>query len=138
MLDGSVHAGPNAVLALRREGYRWRDVSLRDLASGARYPGFWRLAMRYRRTAAAEVARSLSRRRFAASLARLVPEIGAADIRRSGAGVRAQALRPDGTLVDDFLQVRANRQVHVLNAPSPGATAALEIARHIVDQTLDD
>lgn len=138
MLDGTVHAGPNAVLALRREGYRWRDVSLRDLASAARYPGLWRLAMRYRRTAAAEVARSLSRRRFAASLARLVPEIEAADITRAGAGVRAQALRPDGTLVDDFLQVRANRQVHVLNAPSPAATAALEIARHIVDQALDD
>ncbi|MFF3350324.1 L-2-hydroxyglutarate oxidase [Streptomyces sp. NPDC002779] len=137
MLDGTVHAGPNAVLALRREGYRWRDISLPDLASAAAYPGLWRLAKRYRRTAVEEVLRSLSRRRFAHSLARLVPEIEATDIVRAGAGVRAQALHPDGTLVDDFLQVRAAGQIHVLNAPSPAATAALEVARHIADQVLE-
>lgn len=137
MLDGTVHAGPNAVLALRREGYSWRDISVRDVASAARYPGLWRLAKRYRRTAVDEVVRSLSPGRFASSLARLVPGIEASDIVRSGSGVRAQALRPDGTLVDDFLQVRARGQVHVLNAPSPAATAALEIARHIADQALE-
>jgi L-2-hydroxyglutarate oxidase len=134
MLDGSVHAGPNAVLALRREGYRWRDVSGKDLAEAARFPGLWRLARKYPRTAADEVLRSLSRRRFARSLARLVPAVGREDLVRAGAGVRAQALRGDGTLVQDFIIETAPNQVHVLNAPSPGATCALEIAKHVADQ----
>lgn len=134
MLDGEVHAGPNAVLALCREGYRWRDVSVRDVAETLRFPGTWHLARRYGRTGVDEVLRSLSRRRFAASLARLVPAIQAEDLVRSGAGVRAQALLPDGSLVHDFLIETAPNQVHVLNAPSPGATSALEIARHVTDQ----
>jgi L-2-hydroxyglutarate oxidase len=134
MLDGSVHAGPNAVLALRREGYRWRDVSGRDLAEAARFPGLWRLARKYPKTAVDEVLRSLSRRRFARSLARLVPAVGREDLVRAGAGVRAQALRRDGTLVHDFIIETAPNQVHVLNAPSPGATCALEIAKHVADQ----
>jgi (S)-2-hydroxyglutarate dehydrogenase len=133
-IDGSVHAGPNAVLALRREGYRWRDVSARELADTLSFPGFWRLARRHAVTGAGEVARSLSRRRFAASLARLVPAVCAADLVPAEAGVRAQAMRPDGSLVDDFLFVTAPRQVHVLNAPSPAATASLEIARRIADE----
>jgi len=133
MIDGSVHAGPNAVLALRREGYRWRDISLRDLTETLGYPGFRRLARRHYRAGAAEMARSFSRARFAASLARLVPALTAADIVRSGAGVRAQALTPSGELVDDFLVQAAPRQVHVLNAPSPAATAAFEIARRVAD-----
>ncbi|MBA0124200.1 L-2-hydroxyglutarate oxidase [Haloechinothrix sp. YIM 98757] len=134
MLDGSVHAGPNAVLALRREGYRWRDVSMRDLAEIARYPGLWRLARQYALpTGLDEVRRSLSVRRFAASLARLVPAIRPADIVPLGSGVRAQALLPDGSLVDDFLIERARHQVHVLNAPSPAATCALQIAEHVCD-----
>ncbi|SFQ45144.1 L-2-hydroxyglutarate oxidase [Amycolatopsis arida] len=138
MLDGSVHAGPNAVLALRREGYRWADVSARDVAEVVRFPGTWRLARRYAvPTGLAEVRRSLSRRRFAASLARLVPAIGPDDIVRHGSGVRAQALRPDGSLVDDFLIETAPGQVHVLNAPSPAATSALEIARYVADQVHD-
>lgn len=136
MLDGSVHAGPNAVIALRREGYRWRDVSVRDAAQIAGSPGVWRLAWRYRRTAVDEVVRSLSRRRFARSLQRLVPALTADDIARDGTGVRAQALRPDGSLVDDFLILRAAHGVHVLNAPSPAATCALEIARNIADQVV--
>jgi len=134
MLDGTVHAGPNAVLALRREGYRWSQVSARDLAETARFPGMWRLARRYGRTGAAEVLRSFSRRRFAASLARLVPDITTADLVRAEAGVRAQAILPSGALVDDFLVETAPGQVHVLNAPSPGATSALEIARYVADQ----
>jgi (S)-2-hydroxyglutarate dehydrogenase len=133
-VDGSVHAGPNAVLALRREGYRWRDVSARELADTLSFPGFWRLARRHAVTGAGEVARSLSRRRFAAALARLVPAVCAADLVPAEAGVRAQAMRPDGSLVDDFLFVTAPRQVHVLNAPSPAATASLEIARRIADR----
>jgi L-2-hydroxyglutarate oxidase len=134
MLDGTVHAGPNAVLALGREGYRWTDVSGRDLAEVLRFPGTWRLARKYARTGVDEVLRSLSRRRFAASLAHLVPAITEADITPAGAGVRAQAMRPDGSLVDDFLIETAPGQVHVLNAPSPAATSSLEIARHVADQ----
>ncbi|MGH3881334.1 MAG: L-2-hydroxyglutarate oxidase [Actinophytocola sp.] len=134
MLDGSVHAGPNAVLALRREGYRWRDMSAADLGETLRYPGLWRLARRYPRTAVDEVVRSLSRRRFARSLARLIPAIGREDLVRAHAGVRAQALLPDGTLVHDFLIETAPNQVHVLNAPSPAATCCLEIAKHVADQ----
>jgi L-2-hydroxyglutarate oxidase len=134
MIDGSVHAGPNAVLALRREGYRWRDFSAWDVAETLAYPGFLRLARRHYRTGAAEVVRSLSRTRFAASLARLVPALTAADIVRSGAGVRAQAVTSSGDLVDDFLVQTAPRQVHVLNAPSPAATGAFEIARYVADE----
>ncbi|SDK65070.1 L-2-hydroxyglutarate oxidase [Lentzea albidocapillata subsp. violacea] len=135
MLDGSVHAGPNAVLALRREGYRWRDFSFGDVADVARFPGTWKLARRYARTGVDEVLRSLSRKRFAASLARLVPEVTEADIVRAEAGVRAQAMLPDGSLVDDFLVESAPRQVHVLNAPSPAATGSLEIAKHLANLT---
>jgi L-2-hydroxyglutarate oxidase len=135
MIDGSVHAGPNAVLALRREGYRWRDVSLSDVADVVRFPGTWKLARRFGRTGIDEVLRSLSRKRFAASLARLVPAVGEADLVRAEAGVRAQAMLPDGSLVDDFLIESAPRQVHVLNAPSPAATGALEIAKHVADLT---
>ncbi|SMD21489.1 L-2-hydroxyglutarate oxidase [Lentzea albidocapillata] len=134
MLDGSVHCGPNAVLALRREGYRRRDFSLTDVADVARFPGTWRLARKYARTGAEEVLRSLSRKRFAASLARLVPAVREDDLVRSEAGVRAQAMLPDGSLVDDFLIETAPRQVHVLNAPSPAATASLEIAKRVVDE----
>ena len=134
MIDGSVHAGPNAVLALRREGYRWRDFSARDLAETLAYPGFRRLARRHYRAGAAEMARSFSRARFAASLARLVPAIGEPDLVRSGSGVRAQAVTPSGALVNDFLIQTAPNQVHVLNAPSPAATSAFEIARHVADR----
>lgn len=134
MVDGAVHAGPNAVLALAREGYTWSTVSPRDMADSLSWPGLWRLARKNIVPGAAEVIRSMSARSFARSLARLVPAITAADIRPTAAGVRAQALRRDGSLVDDFLVQSAPRQVHVINAPSPAATASLEIARHIVDQ----
>jgi L-2-hydroxyglutarate oxidase len=133
-IDGSVHAGPNAVLALAREGYRWRDVRRSDLAETLRWPGLWKLGRRYWRTGASEVARSMSRAAFARSLRELVPDIPTDGLVRAPAGVRAQALRRDGSLVDDFAYARAPRQVHVLNAPSPAATAALEIGRQIVDE----
>ncbi|RZS45172.1 L-2-hydroxyglutarate oxidase [Herbihabitans rhizosphaerae] len=136
MLDGSVHAGPNAVLALRREGYRWRAFSGRDVLDVVRFRGTWKLARRFARTGYHEVRRSLSRKRFAASLARLVPAVRAEDLVRADAGVRAQALLPDGSLVDDFLIETAPHQVHVLNAPSPAATSSLEIAKHVADQVL--
>ena len=132
MIDGSVHAGPNAVLALAREGYRWGRIRPRDVLDAATYPGLWRLGRRHFRYGLTEVRRSLSKRRFAASLARLVPGIGPDDLVKAEAGVRAQAIAPDGSLVDDFLIVARDRQVHVLNAPSPAATSSLEIAKHIV------
>nr|MDT0657032.1 L-2-hydroxyglutarate oxidase [Micromonospora sp. DSM 115978] len=131
-IDGGVHAGPNAVLALSREGYSWARGNLRDLAELAGYPGFWRLGSRHLGYGLAEVRRSLSRQRFARSLARLVPELTEADLVPAEPGVRAQAVARDGSLVDDFLIAEGDRQVHVLNAPSPAATSSLEIARHIV------
>jgi L-2-hydroxyglutarate oxidase len=134
MIDGSVHAGPNAVLALAREGYSWGRIRPRDVIDTAVYPGLWRLARHNLGYAFSEVRRSLSRRTFARSVARLAPAIAAGDIVRAGAGVRAQAVARDGKLVDDFLFVRAPGQVHVLNAPSPAATCSLEIAKHIVAQ----
>lgn len=134
MIDGGVHAGPNAVLATAREGYRWRRVNPRDVAGIAGWPGMWRLARRHLRYGLAEARRSLSRRRFAADLARLVPELTAADIVPAGSGVRAQAVHRDGSLVDDFLIVARPGQLHVLNAPSPAATSSLEIAKHLVAQ----
>jgi L-2-hydroxyglutarate oxidase len=134
MIDGSVHAGPNAVLATAREGYGWRRFSVRDVAEIAGWPGMWRLGRRHLRYGLAEVRRSLSRRRFAADLARLVPQLTEADIVRAGSGVRAQAVHRDGSLVDDFLVVARAGQLHVLNAPSPAATSSLEIARHLVAQ----
>ncbi|WP_242511431.1 L-2-hydroxyglutarate oxidase [Pengzhenrongella frigida] len=132
MIHGGVHAGPNAVLALAREGYRWREVNARDVGSALSWPGLWRMGAHNVLPGAREVLRSLSRRRFAASLAELVPGITAADLVPAPAGVRAQALSRDGSLVDDFLLRTAPRQVHVINAPSPAATAALQIAERVV------
>ncbi|HEX6899095.1 MAG TPA: L-2-hydroxyglutarate oxidase [Thermoanaerobaculia bacterium] len=130
-VDGSVEAGPNAVLALKREGYRWRDVSLRDSAATFSWPGFWRLAARYPRISAYEVRRSLSKGMFVRDLQQLVPAIRPQDVHRSGSGVRAQALDAKGGLVDDFRIVRSEGAIHVLNAPSPGATASISIGERI-------
>lgn len=132
MIDGAVHAGPNAVLATAREGYTWGRFRARDVVEAAAWPGTWRLGRRHLRAGWSEVRRSLSRRRFAACLARMVPDLSPADLVPAPAGVRAQAVRRDGSLVDDFLVVARSGRVHVLNAPSPAATSALEIARHIV------
>jgi L-2-hydroxyglutarate oxidase len=137
MIDGSVHIGPNAVPAGRREGYRKTALSARDLAATATWPGFWRLARRYWRTGSREIWRSLSKRAFVAEVRRLLPEIGPDDLEPAEAGVRAQALARDGKLVDDFLIVEGERATHVCNAPSPAATASLEIARHVVSRIPD-
>ncbi len=134
MVHGGVHAGPNAVLALRREGYTWRDLDAGELAGSLRWPGLWRLGARNWRPGAGEVYRSLSRNAFARALSRMVPGIAAADLVPAPSGVRAQALARDGRLVEDFLVVGAPRQVHVVNAPSPAATASLEIAAYVVDR----
>jgi len=134
MINGGVHAGPNAVLALAREGYSWRTVKRADVADYLRWPGLWRLGRRFWRTGLAEVARSLSHRRFLASLRELVPALPDDSLEPAPAGVRAQAVRRDGAMVDDFAYLRAERQIHVLNAPSPAATASLEIGRTIADE----
>lgn len=131
MIDGTVHAGPNAVTALAREGYSWSAIRPLEAIGDLLYPGFVRMAARNVPLGIREVTRSFSPRLFAKSLARLVPGIGRDDIAPAGAGVRAQAITRTGALVDDFLIQRAENQVHVLNAPSPAATSALEIAKHI-------
>ena len=131
MMDGSVHLGPNAVLAFSREGYHKTTVNLRDLAETLTYRGFWRLAARHWRDGTHEMVRSFSRAAFVRSLQRLVPAITEDDVVPSEAGVRAQALRPDGTLEDDFLIVRHAGAIHVCNAPSPAATASLEIGKTV-------
>lgn len=130
-VDGTREAGPNAVLALAREGYRWSTVSVPDLREMAAFPGAWRLARRYWRVGIDECLRSLSKQRFVTALQRLVPEIRSADLRPAGAGVRAQAVGRDGRLLDDFHILESDRMVHVINAPSPAATASLSIGRHV-------
>ena len=132
-ISGRVDAGPNAVLALAREGYRHSDISARDLASSLVFPGFWRMAARHWRNALGEWHRSLSKRAFVRALQRLLPEIGEADLVPGGSGVRAQALKPDGALVDDFQFVPSGRVLHVLNVPSPAATASLMVGKTIVE-----
>jgi L-2-hydroxyglutarate oxidase len=135
-IGGGVEAGPNAVLALKREGYRWRDVSPADLLRLAAYRGFWRMAARYARTGLGEVYRSLRKAAFVKALQRLVPDLRADDLVRAGAGVRAQAVDPSGALVDDFRFAESERMIHVLNAPSPGATASLSIGRAVAERAV--
>lgn len=135
-VDGRVLAGPNAALALKREGYvRW-DFSVRDVGEMLAFPGFWRLAVRYGRVGVREMALSVSRRAFARALARLVPDVRPQDLRPAPSGVRAQAVDSSGRLVDDFRILEAERMVHVLNAPSPAATAALRIGQVIAARVL--
>lgn len=138
MIDGAVHAGPNAVLAFAREGYRKRDVALADLADALSYPGFWRLAVKHAGEGMREMWRSASKRAFVRSLQQLIPDVTEADVVPSPAGVRAQALTRSGELVDDFLIVEKARALHVCNAPSPAATSSLEIAREIVGRVPAD
>jgi L-2-hydroxyglutarate oxidase len=131
MIKGGVEAGPNAVLAFRREGYRRTSFSARDCIEMFSYPGFWKMAARYWTMAVGEWHRSFSQRAFVRALQALVPELRERDVRRSGAGVRAQALDPQGALLDDFQIVEADQMVHVLNAPSPAATASISIGQTI-------
>jgi (S)-2-hydroxyglutarate dehydrogenase len=130
-VHGDVEAGPNAVLAFAREGYRWSRIEPRELAATLGYAGFRAMARKYWRTGAYEVYRSLSKRAFVRALQRLVPSLEDKDVAPGGAGVRAQAVTPDGGLVDDFRIVADADAIHVLNAPSPAATASLAIGRHI-------
>ena len=134
MIDGSVHAGPNAVLAFKREGYKKADFNLRDFCETLSFGGFWRLASKNFGQGMKEVYRSLVKDAFVRSLQQLIPEIRSADLVPCKAGVRAQALLNNGKLLDDFLIIRGYKALHVCNAPSPAATASLEIAKAIVAQ----
>ena len=131
MIDGSVEAGPNAVLAFKREGYSKFSFSFKDSLETFTYPGFIRLAKNYLKMGLAEMHRSFVKEAFVRALQKLIPEIRSEDIEPGGAGVRAQALQPDGTLVDDFRIMESDRMIHVLNAPSPAATASLSIGEKI-------
>lgn len=133
MIDGSIHAGPNAVLAFSREGYRWRDVQPSQILEHVTNRGLWKLARKYWRTGAGEVWRSLNKAAFVRALQRLVPEIESKDLEASPAGVRAQAMDANGELLDDFAITRSGNSLHVINAPSPAATASLEIGGRIVE-----
>jgi L-2-hydroxyglutarate oxidase LhgO len=137
MIDGEYECGPNAVLAFAREGYRKTNMNLRDLAESLTYPGFLRLAMRYWRIGAGEMWRSVSKRAFVRALQRLLPAIEAKHLSPTPAGVRAQAVARDGTVVDDFLLESTDRVLHVGNAPSPAAPASLNIGRLIVDKVAE-
>ncbi|MGB8904292.1 MAG: L-2-hydroxyglutarate oxidase [Candidatus Sulfotelmatobacter sp.] len=136
-ISGSVDAGPNAVLAFRREGYKRTDFNLRDLGSSLIFPGFWRMAAKNWRSGLDEFHRSFSKPAFVRALQRLVPEVGDEDLVPGGSGVRAQALTREGALVDDFQFVPSGRMLHVLNVPSPAATASLLIGRTIVSTAAD-
>jgi len=136
-ISGKVDAGPNAIFALAREGYRHRDINLRDLASSFSFPGFWRMARQHWRSGVDEWHRSLSKTGFVHALQRLVPEVKEEDLVPGGSGVRAQAVTPDGALFDDFRFVPSGKVLHVLNVPSPAATASLTIGKAIVDMAAE-
>ena len=133
MINGGIEAGPNAVLAFKREGYSKSDFSFKDISQMFFYSGFWKMTSKYYRMGFGEFYRSFSKKAFVKALQKLVPEVQEVDIEPGGAGVRAQALEPNGKLVDDFRIVEAKRMLHVLNAPSPAATASLSIGRNIAN-----
>jgi L-2-hydroxyglutarate oxidase len=134
LIHGGIEAGPNAVLAFAREGYKKSDFSARDFLGTLTYPGFWRFFQKYPRVCFDELRRSFSKELFCQSLQALVPEIRPDDLGPGGAGVRAQAIAPNGEMVQDFRFVESDRALHVLNAPSPGATASLAIGQEIADR----
>jgi L-2-hydroxyglutarate oxidase len=136
MVNGGIEAGPNAVLALAREGYRWRNISVRDTLDALTYPGLWRFLAQNARIAAYEVARSASPELFLRSLQRLVPALERGDLVRGGAGVRAQSMSREGRVLHDFEFVDGPRAVHVLSAPSPAATASLAIGEFVAERML--
>jgi L-2-hydroxyglutarate oxidase len=138
MIQGGVEAGPNAVLAFKREGYRKTDISLVDSLATFTYPGFIKLITKFWKMGMGEIYRSYSKKAFVTALQRLIPELQQEDVYPEGSGVRAQALEASGALVDDFRIVEAVHQIHVLNAPSPAATAAITIGEHIAGRVLEN
>jgi L-2-hydroxyglutarate oxidase len=136
LIHGGIEAGPNAVLAFAREGYRWSTINVRDLAESLFFPGLWKFLAAYPSMCSYEIRRSLSKREFCRSLQKLVPEIREDDLESGGAGVRAQAMKPDGKLVEDFHFEEQPGILHVVNAPSPAATASLAIGKKIAGRVL--
>jgi (S)-2-hydroxyglutarate dehydrogenase len=134
MIGGGVEAGPNAVLSLKREGYKKTDFDMKDLSEVMTYKGFWKLASKYWKEGAKEMWRSYSKKAFVKSLQELIPSVQEEDLVPASSGVRAQALQSDGTLVDDFFIVPGKRSIHVCNAPSPAATACFPIGKAIADK----
>jgi len=132
-VNGGVEAGPNAVLAFSREGYRRSNVNPADLLTMLAFPGFWRMGLKQWRTGAYEYYRSLSKGAFVRALQKLLPELRASDLQAGGSGVRAQPVRRDGSLVDDFEFAQSERMLHVVNVPSPAATASILIGRAVMD-----
>ena len=135
MIQGGVEAGPNAVLALAREGYTWTDISLRDLSESLLFPGLWKFMLKYPSICGYEIWRSMSRKEFCRSLQKLVPDIQEEDLEPGSAGVRAQAMSSNGELMEDFSFEEGSGIMHVVNAPSPAATASLAIG-HLLAQRL--
>jgi L-2-hydroxyglutarate oxidase len=138
MIHGGIEAGPNAVLGFAREGYKLTDISVRDLVGYGLFPGFWRMAMQYWQTGIGEMYRSFSKRAFVNALQKLIPDLKYDDVHRAGSGVRAQALEPDGKLVDDFRIVETDNMIHVLNAPSPAATSSISIGQSIARMAIEN
>jgi L-2-hydroxyglutarate oxidase LhgO len=136
LIHGGIEAGPNAVLAFAREGYSWTKINLRDLLEAAFFPGLWRFLFAYPSLCGTEIHCSLSKRAFTRALQKLVPEIRVEDLAPGGAGVRAQAMLREGKLVEDFHFEEAPGILHVVNAPSPGATASLAIGQAIAEKVL--
>jgi L-2-hydroxyglutarate oxidase LhgO len=137
-VNEKVDAGPNAVLALHREGYRNADISWRDVVSTGSFPGFWRMAVKHWQSGWNELRRSVSKAAFVKSLQQLIPEVREGDLTPGGSGVRAQAVNRDGVLVDDFQFVSSGKMLHVLNVPSPAATASLMIGQTITQTAMKD
>ena len=135
-IAGGLHAGPNAVLALKREGYRWSDISIPDLVGLVGFAGFWRMARQHWRVGIEECYRSLNKGAFVRALQRLVPEIRSGDLVPAPAGVRAQAVNASGSLLDDFDIIQSRGAMHVRHVPSPAATASLCIGRAVAEQAL--
>ena len=136
-IGGGIEAGPNAVLALKREGYRKTDFDARDSIETITFPGFWRMAAKYWASGFGEYYRSLNKAAFTRALQKLVPEINSSDLKAGGSGVRAQAVDRTGRLLDDFSIVRSNRMIHVCNVPSPAATASLVIGQQVVEMAAE-
>ncbi|SDI14360.1 L-2-hydroxyglutarate oxidase [Alteribacillus bidgolensis] len=137
MINGEVEAGPNAVLGFKREGYRKTDFHAKDFMEVMKYSGFWKLARKYAKEGTNEMIRSLSKKKFVQSMQKLIPDITGEDVEPGPAGVRAQALKADGSLVDDFHVIQGKRSLHVCNAPSPAATASIPIGEEIAARILD-
>ena len=137
MVNGGIEAGPNAVLAFKREGYNFKDFSLKDISEMINFPGFWKMGRKYYKTGFHEFYRSLSKPAFVSALQKLIPEINEDDVSPYKAGVRAQAVDKNGNLLDDFRIVESGNMVHILNAPSPAATASLSIGGKIARLVID-